>query len=92
MPDEVPGGTGSGVGDDPPLPAITGPIWRAAPTPLATAGWKTARARRWLIVVAIVVAVLLAGASLALTQSGPARSSRAHAAGPTTSAGAARQN
>jgi hypothetical protein len=49
-------------------PDLVGPSWRAAPTRLAASGH--AWSRRWLIVVAIVVAGLLAGASVALAATG----------------------
>lgn len=78
MPDEVPARRGRGGGTDAPRPNTTGPICRAAPTRLAVRP-RGARSRRWLIIGAIVVAALLAGASVALAATSSGRAHPGHA-------------
>jgi hypothetical protein len=77
MPDEVTGRPGFGGGSLLPPPNNAGAICRAAPTratrPAMPRGAR-ARSRRWLIICGIVVAALLAGASVALAATpAPAR-------------------
>jgi hypothetical protein len=71
--DDVTGSAAFGEEGQPSRAALDTPLWRAAPTWLAAPGGPVARSRRWLIVGGIVVAGLLAGASVALasTESGP---------------------
>jgi hypothetical protein len=93
MPDEVPGSTGptsTGPGSAaglPGHPALVGPICRAAPTRLAVSDSDHARSRRWLVIGSIVVAALLAGASVALAEAGSTPAPPAHAVGTTTQVG-----
>jgi hypothetical protein len=89
MPDVAPGSSRPGGRGESPLPGLTGPICRAAPTRFVAPDTGPGRSRRWLIVGSIVVAALLAGASLALaaTGSGSATAARAAAAlGPARAA------
>src|ERR1017187_8321829 len=73
MPDDVTGSAAFREEDQQSRAVLDSPLWRAAPTRLAAPGGAVARSRRWLIVGGIVVAGLLAGASVALTstESGP---------------------
>jgi hypothetical protein len=74
-------------------PAVPGPLWRAAPTRLAAPGFAHGRSRRWLIVVGgVVVAGLLAGASVALAATGSGPPTPVHAARASTPAGSAAQS
>ena len=67
MPDQATSGVRAGRKAGLASPDLVGPTWRAAPTRLAISGSGHAWNRRWLIVVAIVVAGLLAGAAVTLT-------------------------
>jgi hypothetical protein len=91
MPDEVTSRTVPGAGPRR-LSAMTGPIWRAAPTRLAAPGSGRSRSRRWLIAGGIAVAALLAGASLALAATGSGPPTPVHAARASTPAGSAAQS
>jgi hypothetical protein len=79
MPDVAPGSSRSGGRVEPPLPGLTGPICRAAPTRLVAPDTGPGRSRRWLIVGSIVVAALLAGASVALAATGSGSTTAARA-------------
>jgi hypothetical protein len=70
MPDKATSGARAGRKARLACPDLVGPTWRAAPTRLANSGSGHGWSRRWLIVVAIVVAGLLAGAAVALTAPG----------------------
>ena len=78
MPDQVPGGARRGC-----TRSVGWPIGRAAPTRPAVPGVAAPRSRRWLVVLAgLIAAALLAGASVALaaTSSGSGQSAPAPAA------------
>jgi hypothetical protein len=92
VPDEVTGRTVSGEQGQAGCPAMTGPIWRAAPTRLTAPGSGRGRSRRWLIAGGIAVAALLAGASVALAATGSGPSTPVHAARASTPAGSAAQS
>jgi hypothetical protein len=77
----------SGAAGIPGYPAMVGPICRAAPTRLAAPDLHHARSRRWLIVGSIVVAGLLAGASVALAEDGSAPAAPPHATRTSTHVG-----
>jgi hypothetical protein len=73
MPDKVTSSARAGRKASLACPDLAGPTWRAAPTRLAISGSGHAWSRRWLIVIAIVVAGLLAAASVTLTSPGSGR-------------------
>lgn len=70
MPDQAAARTASHDPHNPSSPPWTGPICRAAPCHLAPAMGARRRSRAWLIAVTLLVAALLAVASLALTTAG----------------------
>jgi hypothetical protein len=92
VPDEVTSRTVSGEPGQAGSPAMTGPLWRAAPTRLAVPGIRAARSRRWLIVGGVAVAALLAGASVALAATGSGPPTPVHAARASTPAHSAAQS
>ena len=77
MPDQGPDGARRGY------PA---PICRAAPTRVAGPGGAAGLSRRWLIVIVIDIAALLAGAAVALAAASSGRGPAAPAPGATATA------
>jgi hypothetical protein len=77
MPDQATSGARAGRKAGLASPDLVGPTWRAAPTRLAISGSGHAWSRRWLVVIAIVVAGLLAAAAVTLTAPGSGGSASA---------------